>query len=126
MSASTRPLGQIRQNFAQSERCGDALREFQAQHGIAASKVRSVGIEPGHPPRPRCRAQKLCCVKRDRSGVVIIHVRDRAGFGFKEPVGIGNVGHDVRRGEIGGAGEAGIEMRGFDAHSHSAKSAKPA
>src|SRR5215472_7680636 len=48
--AAPRLFCQIGQNFAQFAAGGNALREFQAQHSIAASKVQSVWIESSHAP----------------------------------------------------------------------------
>ena len=48
--------------------------------------------------------------------MVVVHVRDGAGFGFEEVPGARDIGRDIRGAEISGASKAGIKMRGLDAH----------
>jgi len=56
--------------------------------------------------------------------VIVIHVGNRARFDFEQIAGSGNIGQDICRGEIGRAGEAGIEMCGFDSHAPKRKIGK--
>ncbi len=71
-------------------------------------------------------AEELGRVEPDRFGMVGIHMRDRARFGVDQILRAGNVGHDVGGFQIGGAGEAAIEMGGHDVSRQNEKSAKPA
>jgi hypothetical protein len=42
--------------------------------------------------------------------VILVHVCDRARFGFDQIFRVRNIGDHIRGGEIGGAGEAGIKV----------------